>query len=160
MTDFEKTMKAHMDKMRARDELHECAECHGEIHENYVHCPFCGCKINRIYSLAELTHAVLKWAEDRNLLEADPVKQYVKLMEESGELASALFRLSTNPVKYLPQAEDAIGDMTVVLIILAEQLGLDFKHCLEVAYCEIANRKGTTTECGFIKAEDFEEPTI
>ena len=55
------------------------------------------------------------WAEERGIYEhGNSHTQYVKLMEEAGELAKAL--LDDN----IDEIEDAIGDMVVVLTNLAE----------------------------------------
>lgn len=62
-------------------------------------------------------NAIVKWATDRNIINgATQVSQYTKLMEEFGELASGISR--SNKDKII----DAIGDCTVVSIILLQQL--------------------------------------
>lgn len=89
---------------------------------------------------------VLEWAEERDLLKEKNVpKQFMKLSEEVGELANAI--LKKNRIEQI----DAIGDIQVVLIILADQLRLDYDTCLEMAYEEIKNRKGKTVDGTFIK---------
>jgi NTP pyrophosphatase (non-canonical NTP hydrolase) len=91
---------------------------------------------------------ILDWAKERNLLhEENHTKQYIKLVEELGELGSAILK------KDEPDMVDALGDIQVVLIILAEQLGLDLEECLKVAYDEIKDRKGVTQNGTFIKNE-------
>lgn len=89
---------------------------------------------------------VLEWAKERNLIDVKNIyKQYAKLQEESNELYIAM--LDDNKAGII----DALGDVSVVLIILAEQLGLDLDACLESAYNEIKNRKGVTKNGTFIK---------
>ena len=83
----------------------------------------------------------------------NPDKQTVKLMEEVGELAHEISRGQYNS----KATEDAIGDIGVVLIILADILGYEFADCLELAYNEIKDRKGKTVDGGFIK-DDPTEP--
>lgn len=95
----------------------------------------------------ELREAVLEWADERDLLEADPNRQFLKVVEELGELASALAKHKT------PEDIDAMGDVLVTLIILARQIDLNPVGCLEVAYNEIANRTGKTVDGVFIKDE-------
>jgi NTP pyrophosphatase (non-canonical NTP hydrolase) len=74
---------------------------------------------------------VIEWATERGLIkEENAPKQFIKLTEEVGELASAL--LKKDPYETI----DAIGDIQVVLIILCEQLGINYKECLESAYNE------------------------
>jgi len=93
-----------------------------------------------------MENQILEWANDRELLKPENhTKQFIKLSEEVGELANAL--LKDNKDAQI----DAIGDIQVVLIILAKQLGLDYNKCLESAYNEIKNRKGKTVNGTFIK---------
>jgi len=93
-----------------------------------------------------MTDKILEWAEARSLLNPENApKQMVKLMEEVGELSSALLKSNK------PEQEDAIGDIQVVLIILSAQLGIDYKASLESAYEVIKNRKGKTVDGTFIK---------
>lgn len=96
------------------------------------------------------TSKVVQWAEDRNLIQgSDPKSQYVKLIEEAGELAAGIAKGN------LPLAKDSIGDMMVVLIILAEQLGTSVEECYELAWEEIKDRKGRMVDGVFIKEEDL-----
>ena len=43
-------------------------------------------------TLQELISNIQKWSIDKELHEADPIKQTVKLVEELGELASVLLK--------------------------------------------------------------------
>ncbi len=89
---------------------------------------------------------VLQWAENRNLLHNEnALKQYSKLQEESNELLIGI--LNKDPYEII----DALGDIQVVLIILANQLGFDIDECLKSAYEEIKDRKGVTIGGNFIK---------
>ena len=89
---------------------------------------------------------VLEWAEPKGLLNPQIApQQFMKLVEEVGELSNAM--LNRNESEQI----DALGDIQVVLIILAEQLGFDLDTCLECAYNEIKNRKGKTINGSFIK---------
>lgn len=99
-----------------------------------------------IMNVDKLENKILRWAYDRNLLdENNAPKQMLKVMEEVGELASAVAK------KDEEQTIDAIGDVLVTIIILSAQLNLRPFECLEVAYNEIAERKGTTVNGVFIK---------
>lgn len=69
--------------------------------------------------LKELITNVQQWSIDRGLDKADSKKQMLKLYEEFGELASGLAKGNKEVVK------DSIGDVVVVLIILAQQQGLE-----------------------------------
>lgn len=95
----------------------------------------------------ELIYKVLNWSKERNLNHQDPKLQIIKLMEELGELSSAI--LKDDHVNIL----DGLGDIQVVLIILHQQLGLSLTETLNVAYEEIKDRKGKTVNGTFIKEE-------
>jgi NTP pyrophosphatase (non-canonical NTP hydrolase) len=91
---------------------------------------------------------VLEWAEPKGLLNPEfAPKQFMKLVEEVGELSNAI--LKDNKAGII----DGLGDCVVVLIILAEQLGFDLDTCLECAYNEIKDRKGQTLNGTFLKDE-------
>jgi NTP pyrophosphatase (non-canonical NTP hydrolase) len=86
------------------------------------------------------------WAEERGIYEhGDPKTQYLKLMEEAGELGRAI--LKDNEGEQL----DAIGDMVVVLTNLAELLGLSIEECVESAYDVISKRTGKMINGTFVK---------
>ncbi len=86
------------------------------------------------------------WAQDRGIYDkGNSHTQYVKLMEEAGELAEALLKRNAYEIK------DAIGDMVVVLTNLAELEGMQIESCIESAYQEIANRKGKMENGTFVK---------
>lgn len=86
------------------------------------------------------------WAEDRNLIEGSDVKsQFVKLIEEAGELANAIAK--KNDIEFA----DAIGDMVVVLTIMAAQNGMMIEDCIDNAWQEIKDRKGKMVDGIFIK---------
>ena len=92
-----------------------------------------------------LIYAIAAWGERHGI--NNPDRQTVKLLEECGELAHEISRK-----QYDSKAlEDAIGDIGVVLIILADMLDYDFADCLLLAYNEIKDRKGKTVDGGFIK---------
>lgn len=89
---------------------------------------------------------ILEWAKERGILIPDnATKQMLKLTEEVGELAGAIAK--GNNIDQI----DAIGDIQVVLIILSEQLGINYKEALESAYNVIKERKGKTINGVFIK---------
>ena len=89
------------------------------------------------------------WAETRGLYEkGDPMTQYVKLQEEAGELAKALFKDDQ------PEVIDAIGDMVVVLTNLAHQRGVYIEECIQTAYEVINKRTGKMINGTFVKDEN------
>lgn len=96
----------------------------------------------------KLEEKVVAWAEDRGILEVGTVEgQMKKLLEEYEELDDALSR------KHQIDVADAIGDMQVVLIILAEMRGLSATECLAGAYEIINQRKGKMVDGQFVKEE-------
>jgi|EP01043_Picozoa_sp_COSAG02_P063225 NTP pyrophosphatase (non-canonical NTP hydrolase) len=89
---------------------------------------------------------IRNWAQDRGIYDkGNSHTQYVKLMEEAGELAEALLKNDKYEIK------DAIGDMVVVLTNLAVLEGMQIENCIESAYNEIANRKGKMENGTFVK---------
>ena len=92
-----------------------------------------------------LIEKIEQWSTDRDLDKADSAKQMLKVMEEVGEVASALAKGN------LDELEDGIGDVVVTLIILAQQNNLTLQHCTFSAYQQIANRTGKTVNGIFIK---------
>lgn len=99
--------------------------------------------------LQELTEKIRTWAIVRELDNADPNKQMLKLMEEVGELSAAIAR------KDEYETVDAIGDIFVVLTILSMQLGYAVEGCVDGAYEEIRDRKGKMINGVFVKEADF-----
>jgi NTP pyrophosphatase (non-canonical NTP hydrolase) len=108
--------------------------------------------------------SIRDWAEQRNLyIKGDTKTQFVKLLEEVGELSRAI--LTKNP----KELKDAIGDIVVVLTNLTELANNDIfskeeyediagdggpsllmitegevtiEDCINSAFNEIRNRKG------------------
>jgi len=100
--------------------------------------------------LGTVYHRIRRWAHARDIVDqSTTVQQLAKLVEECGELASALVRHRT------VDAKDAIGDMVVVLTIIAEQLGHAVEDCVEAAYQEIKDRQGRMVDGVWIKQADL-----
>lgn len=97
----------------------------------------------------DLVKQVEKWSIDKNLHNANPERQALKVWEESGEIAAALSRDDKEALI------DGIGDTIVTLIILAQQHELTLEECLQFAYDEIKDRTGKTINGTFIKSEDL-----
>lgn len=75
--------------------------------------------------LQQLIKNIEQWAEDRNLIEGStPQKQFIKLMEEFGELCSGVAKNKPDVIK------DSIGDCFVVTVILKCQFKtkISFRH--------------------------------
>lgn len=89
---------------------------------------------------------IRQWAQERGIYEkGDPKTQYLKLMEEAGELSKAILN------KDRLEIEDAIGDCVVVLTNLAALCNMSIEGCIESAYHEIKNRKGEMENGTFVK---------
>lgn len=94
--------------------------------------------------------AVKQWCHDRNLVEGSTDQaQFVKLMEEAGELAKSIAKGR--------DIRDDLGDMLVVMINMAERNHLSLTECLEFAYEEIKDRKGKMVDGIFVKEADLKE---
>ncbi len=103
--------------------------------------------------LPTLERAVVRWHYDRNLIEGSSDQaQLAKLTEEVGELARAI-RNEKPLANY--QTADAIGDILVVLINIAERNALDLRVCLHRAFNDIKERKGKLISGIYIKEEDL-----
>ena len=97
----------------------------------------------------ELVAKVEKWSSDKGLHKSDPKSQFLKVAEEFGEIGAAMARDDEDMLK------DAIGDTIVTLIILAQQHGANVEDCLEIAYNEIAGRRGKLVDGVFVKESDL-----
>jgi NTP pyrophosphatase (non-canonical NTP hydrolase) len=114
-----------------------------EAFNNIEHTP----KDIKILSKYEL---IREWARNRGIYDkGDSKTQYVKLMEEAGELAQAILKRDT------PEIQDAIGDMVVVLTNLAELEDLKIENCIDSAYDVISKRKGNMVNGTFVKSGDI-----
>ena len=90
---------------------------------------------------------IKQWLEDRQITtNSTSQAQFVKTVEETGELAAGLARGDKDII------EDAIGDIIVTLIAVATLEGTTIEHCMKLAYNEIKDRKGYLNSDGiFIK---------
>ena len=89
---------------------------------------------------------IRQWADARGIYKnGDTKTQYIKLQEESGELARAILKNDK------PEFIDAIGDMVVVLTNLAALEGLKIEDCVTSAYSVISSRKGKMVNGTFVK---------
>ena len=88
------------------------------------------------------------WADERGLYDkGDPKTQYIKLMEETGEIGRAILKNDTAEII------DGIGDAVVVLTNLAELCGVPIEECIQEAYNVISKRKGKMINGTFVKDE-------
>ena len=93
------------------------------------------------------------WASDKGIYKSgDSKTQYIKLMEEAGELAEALLKNDETEVI------DAIGDMVVVLTNLAKLRGHNIEDCVISAYSVIKDREGKMINGTFVKKNNLSIP--
>jgi len=97
----------------------------------------------------ETINAVREWGIEKGIIgpngKADERTQLTKLIEEVEELTDAVFDNDHH------EKIDAIGDCTVVLILLSEIIGVPFEECLESAYNVIKSRTGQMVGGVFVK---------
>jgi len=100
----------------------------------------------KLYSYQDQFELIREWATDKGIYKSgDARTQYVKLMEEAGELAQAILKNDE------PEVIDAIGDMVVVLTNLAKLRGHNIEDCISSAYDVIKSRQGKMINGTFVK---------
>jgi len=101
---------------------------------------------DKLVSQRNIFDNIRSWAMVRGIYDkGNSHTQYVKLMEEAGELAQALLKNDK------PEIIDAIGDMVVVLTNLAKLEKLDIEDCIDNAYQTISKRTGKMMNGTFVK---------
>tara|TARA_R100000963_G_C4550882_1_gene43879 strand:- start:131 stop:538 length:408 start_codon:yes stop_codon:yes gene_type:complete len=96
----------------------------------------------------DIFELIRMWANERGLYDkGDPKTQYIKLMEETGEIGRAILKNDTAEII------DGIGDAVVVLTNLAELIGVPIEECIQQAYNVINKRKGKMINGTFVKDE-------
>jgi NTP pyrophosphatase (non-canonical NTP hydrolase) len=129
------THKAEVSKQASEREL---ARVNGKVFEKPdVNCKDCH---------KPIFDCIREWADERGLYDkGDPKTQYIKLMEETGEIGRALLKDDTNEIV------DGIGDAVVVLTNLAELIGVPIEECIQSAYDVISKRTGKMINGTFVK---------
>ena len=107
----------------------------------------------KLYSHQDQFELIREWAKEKGIYKTGDVRtQYVKLMEEAGELAQAILKNDE------PEIIDAIGDMVVVLTNLAKLRGHNIEDCIYSAYNVIAKRTGKMVGGTFVKDIEVNDP--
>jgi NTP pyrophosphatase (non-canonical NTP hydrolase) len=101
------------------------------------------------HDLNELEKKVIRWASERKIIpNATPESQALKAVSEMGELADAVIKRQHD------ELVDAVGDVMVCLINLCALKDVSLGSCLDAAYNQIKDRKGTLLPNGcFVKEE-------
>jgi NTP pyrophosphatase (non-canonical NTP hydrolase) len=99
-------------------------------------------------SYANVEMKVIQWAEARRIIpNAKPHTQLMKAVSEMGELCDAELK------GQMPLIKDGVGDVLVCLINYCALKDINLVNCIEEAYEQIKDRKGTTLPNGtFVKA--------
>lgn len=96
----------------------------------------------------DLFQLVADWAAHKGILgTATPKDQFVKMVEEVGEVAECLAKGNREAIKL------EIGDVMVTAILMAELHGYSGEECLAAAYNKIVKRQGKMVEGVFVKDE-------
>ena len=104
------------------------------------------CETNDCCQDEPVFERIRMWADERGLYDKGDVKtQYLKLMEEAGELGRAILKDD------IEEQIDAIGDMVVVLTNLSELIDVPIEECIESAYEVISQRTGKMVNGTFVK---------
>jgi homoserine kinase len=99
-------------------------------------------------SYANIEMKILHWSEARKIIpNSTPETQLLKAMSEMGELADATIKNDREAI------EDAVGDVMVCLVNYCALQDLNLVDCMEVAYDQIKNRKGTLLPNGLFVRE-------
>lgn len=103
----------------------------------------------RCNDLSKLEMAIKVWAKSRGIDESHPKDQYIKVVEEVGEIAEGISKNNLDLIK------DAIGDTFVTLVSLCLTLDVQLGDCANLAYNEIKDRRGHMINGIFVKEEDL-----
>jgi NTP pyrophosphatase (non-canonical NTP hydrolase) len=99
-------------------------------------------------SYAQIEMKIIQWAEARKIIpNSTPDVQLLKAMSEMGELADATIKNDKEAIV------DAVGDVMVCLVNYCVLQDIDLVDCMEVAYDQIKNRKGTLLPNGVFKKD-------
>jgi NTP pyrophosphatase (non-canonical NTP hydrolase) len=108
-------------------------------------------KDGTVMTVEELIEHVIQWGADRGITEnSDAKTQYLKLVEEVGELGGAIARGNRELML------DACGDIIVVALMIMAIEDTSMEECLGKAWEQIKHRTGYLRPDGvFVKSEDL-----
>ena len=80
--------------------------------------------------IENLIDKIMKWHENRNLIEGSTDKdQVLKLQQELGELSDSVCKQK--------DMKDDLGDMMVIMLNIMKRNNITMEECLETAYNDI-----------------------
>lgn len=101
-------------------------------------------------SYANVEIKIIQWAEARKIIpNSTPEVQLLKAMSEMGELADATIKKDKEAIV------DAVGDVMVCLVNYCALQDINLVDCMEVAYDQIKNRRGTLLPNGLFVKESL-----
>ena len=99
-------------------------------------------------SYAAVEMKIIQWSEARKIIpNSTPDVQLLKAVSEIGELADATIKHDKEAIV------DAVGDVMVCLINYCALQDINLVNCMEVAYDQIKNRRGTLLPNGVFQKE-------
>jgi NTP pyrophosphatase (non-canonical NTP hydrolase) len=99
-------------------------------------------------SYADVEIRIIQWAEARKIIpNSNPESQLLKAVSEIGELADATIKNDKEAIV------DAVGDVMVCLINYCALQDINLVNCMEVAYDQIKNRRGSLLPNGVFKKD-------
>jgi NTP pyrophosphatase (non-canonical NTP hydrolase) len=110
-------------------------------------------EISRAFKESQMSYAaiemkIIQWSEARRIIpNSTPDVQLLKAVSEIGELADATIKDDKEAIV------DAVGDVMVCLINYCALQDIHLVDCMEVAYDQIKNRRGTLLPNGVFQKE-------
>lgn len=99
-------------------------------------------------SYAQIEMLIIQWAEARKIIpNSNPETQLLKAVSEMGELADATIKNDKEAIV------DSVGDVMVCLVNYCALQDINLVDCMEVAYDQIKNRRGTLLPNGVFQKE-------
>jgi NTP pyrophosphatase (non-canonical NTP hydrolase) len=99
-------------------------------------------------SYANVEIKIIQWAEARKIIpNSTPETQLLKAVSEMGELADATIKNDKEAIV------DSVGDVMVCLVNYCALQDISLVDCMQVAYDQIKNRKGTLLPNGVFKKD-------
>jgi NTP pyrophosphatase (non-canonical NTP hydrolase) len=99
-------------------------------------------------SYAQVEMKIIQWAEARKIIpNSTPEVQLLKAISEMGELADATIKNDKEAIV------DSVGDVMVCLINYCALQDLNLVDCMEIAYDQIKNRRGTLLPNGVFQKD-------